>query len=279
MIPYELNTPFWSDGASKERHFAIPDGARITVGADGDFELPNGSVVSKTFFLGGKRIETRLFMRHLDGTWAGYSYEWNDAETDATLLPAGKLKTIGGQTWLYPSRAQCMQCHTAVAGRTLGLEVAQLNRAIRYPVGATRHQLTVLDGLGFLTAPLGAPVETLPKLEPIDGTGTLELRARSWLHSNCSVCHRSGAGQGPADFRFSRTLAQTNTCDVMPDNGNLGVMAARLIKPGVPAESLVSLRVHALDQARMPPLASLAVDTQGARVIDDWITSLTACPP
>jgi hypothetical protein len=130
-----------------------------------------------------------------------------------------------------------------------------------------------------LSAPLAMPVENLPKLEPIDGTGALDRRARSWLHSNCSICHRSGAGQGPADFRFSRTLQETNTCDVMPDNGNLGVMTARLIKPGSPAESLVSLRIHALDRARMPPVGSLAVDTQGVAVIDDWIRSLTSCPP
>ena len=279
MIPYELNAPFWSDGALKERHFAVPDGAKITVGADGDFDFPNGSVVSKTFSLGGKRIETRLFMRHADGTWGGYSYEWDDAESDATLLPAGKLKTVAGQRWLYPSRAQCMQCHTAIAGRTLGPELAQLNRSIRYPVGATRHQLTVLEGLGFLSAPLAMPVEQLPKLEPLDGMGALDARARSWLHSNCSICHRSGAGQGPADFRFSRTLKETNTCDVMPDNGSLGVMGARLIKPGVPAQSLVSLRIHALDAARMPPLGSLQVDVQGAAVIDEWIRSLSACPP
>ncbi|MFT3711893.1 MAG: PQQ-dependent sugar dehydrogenase [Archangium sp.] len=279
MIPYDLNTPFWSDGAQKERHFSIPDGTKISVGPDGDFDLPNGSVVSKTFFLGGKRIETRLFMRHSDGTWAGYTYEWDDAETDATLLPAGKLKQIGGQSWLYPSRAQCLQCHTAIAGRTLGLELAQLNRSLRYPVGATRHQLTVLDGLGYLSAPLTMPVEMLPKLEPVDGTGALDARARSWLHSNCSICHRSGAGQGPADFRFSRTLKETNTCDVMPDNGSLGVMGARLLKPGAPSQSLISLRIHALDRARMPPVGSLAVDTQGAAVIDDWIRSITSCPP
>lgn len=279
MIPYELNAPFWSDGALKERHFAIPDGTKISVGADGDFDFPNGTVISKTFTVAGKRVETRLFMRHMNGTWAGYSYEWNDAETDATLLPANKSKQVGGQNWYYPSRAQCLQCHTAAAGRTLGPELAQLNRSIRYPVGATRNQLTVLDGLGYLTAPLGGPVDTLAKLEPPSGDGALEPRARSWLHANCAGCHRAGAGQGPADFRFTRTFKETNTCNVMPDNGDLGITGARLIVPGAPLQSLVSRRVHALDAARMPPLGSSLVDTAGAALIDQWITSLTSCPP
>lgn len=279
MIPYDLNSPFWSDGAVKERHFAIPDGAKIMVGADGDFDFPNGTVVSKSFRVGGKLVETRLFMRHADGTWAGYTYEWDDAETDATLLPAAKSKQVGGQTWYYPSRAQCLQCHTAVSGRTLGPELAQLNRTIRYPIGATRNQLTVLEGLGYLTAPLAGPADTLAKLEPPQGMGPLENRARSWLHSNCSGCHRAGAGQGPADFRFTRTFRETNTCNVMPDNGDLGITGARLIVPGNPMTSLVSRRIHALDAARMPPVGSLVVDAAGAALIDEWITSVTNCPP
>jgi uncharacterized repeat protein (TIGR03806 family) len=280
MIPYSINAELWSDGASKQRHFAIPDGAKITVGADGDFDFPNGSVVAKTFSVGGKRVETRLFMRHLDGTWAGYSYEWNDAETDATLLAGSKSKQVGGQTWYYPSRAQCLQCHTAAAGRTLGPEVAQLNRNHTYPLagggGATRHQLTVLEGLGFFSAPLVTPS---PQLEPPFGGGALELRARSWLHANCSGCHRAGMGQGPADFRYTRTFKETNTCNVMPQNGDLGISGAMLISPGAPLQSIVSRRVHSLDAARMPPLATSVVDTAGVALIDQWITSLTSCPP
>ena len=86
-------------------------------------------------------------------------------------------------------------------------------------------------------------------------------------------------GQGPADFRFTRTFKQTNTCNVMPDNGDLGIMGARLIVPGAPAQSLVSRRIHALDAARMPPVGSLVVDVAGAALIDAWITSTTSCPP
>ena len=64
---------------------ALPDGKQITVMPDGDFDFPNGTVLMKTFSVGGKRAETRLFMRHDDGGWAGYTYEWNDDGKDATL--------------------------------------------------------------------------------------------------------------------------------------------------------------------------------------------------
>ncbi|NJN53042.1 MAG: hypothetical protein HC809_16040 [Gammaproteobacteria bacterium] len=83
--------PLWSDNADKERWLALPPGGRIRVAEDGDWELPIGSVLVKHFRLGARLVETRLFMRHDDGDWGGYSYEWDEVESDATLLPGAKL--------------------------------------------------------------------------------------------------------------------------------------------------------------------------------------------
>ena len=155
VIPYTVSAELWADGADKERGFALPDGARIDVAADGDLTLPVGAVTMKTFRLGGKPVETRLFVRHDDGDWAGYSYEWDDAGRDATLLVTGKVKAVGAQTWTFPSRGECLQCHTAAAGRSLGLELPQLNRDYLYPAtNRTDNQLRVLDHIGVLSAPL-----------------------------------------------------------------------------------------------------------------------------
>ncbi len=275
LVPYEPRAQLWSDGASKERYFAIPDGSKITALADGDFDLPNGSVAAKTFYLNGKRIETRLMMRHSTGAWAGYTYEWNDAETDATLLAAGKTKTVGTQTWTYPSRAQCLACHTGAANRTLGLEAAQLNFSFLYPsTGRVRNQLSTLVGLGYFTSAVPA---VTPLADPF-GADPVEARARSYLHANCSICHRLGAGQGPQDFRYSLTTAMTNSCNVAPSNGDLGVSGAKIFVPNDPSHSLISLRMKALDVNRMPPLGSVVVHTQGTALIDSWITSMAQCP-
>src|SRR5450432_1378272 len=86
LVPYEVISPLWSDGADKSRFLAIPDGSEVKIEDDGDWDFPAGSVLMKTFSVGGRKVETRLLMRHADGAWAGYSYEWNDGETDATLL-------------------------------------------------------------------------------------------------------------------------------------------------------------------------------------------------
>ena len=149
LIPYAPNAPFWSDGADKLRWMALPNGQQITIGADGDWSFPNGTVLVKNFKLGTQLIETRLFMRHTNGNWGGYTYQWNAAQTAATLVKGGLITHIAppaNQDWIYPSEAQCLQCHTNAAGRSLGLETAQLNGDLIYPTtGRTANQLTTLN--------------------------------------------------------------------------------------------------------------------------------------
>ena len=64
VIPYTIAQPFWSDGASKERYLALPNGTTISVDAAGDWVLPEGSVTIKNFRYNGKLFETRFVVRH-----------------------------------------------------------------------------------------------------------------------------------------------------------------------------------------------------------------------
>ncbi|MDB4968567.1 MAG: hypothetical protein JWN44_4256 [Myxococcales bacterium] len=277
LIPYDVNVPLWSDGADKRRWLSLPPTGQIHINADGDWDLPIGTILVKEFADGARRIETRLLVRHDDGEWAGYSYEWLDDQTDAVLLPSSKTKDLGGgRSWFFPSRNDCLQCHTQAAGRTLGLETAQMNR--ESPDGSG-NQLAVLEAIGAFDAPLPPPPATLPALAHIDDVNApLADRARGYLHANCSFCHRmNGPGRVPPDWRYSNTLMQTGACDTIPADGDLGVAGAKVIVPGMPASSVVSLRMKALDAARMPPLASHVVDPDGTALIDAWLTSLTSC--
>ena len=204
LIPYTPNAPFWSDGAAKERWIGLPNGQNITVGAEGDWDFPNGTVLMKNFRLDNRLIETRLFMRHPDGVWAGYSYEWNAQQTDATLVRGGKQVTVGGQTWIYPSEGQCMQCHTEAAGRSLGLETRQLAFNITYPqTGRDAHQLVTLNAINALTSPIANPTDQVPYPNPTGTSGTLGERARAYLHTNCAQCHRPG---GPTTVQHGSAL-------------------------------------------------------------------------
>ena len=280
LIPYEVNSPLWSDGAEKQRYLAIPDGTTIAINADGDWDLPVGSVAMKTFSVGGKRIETRLFMRHDDGGWAGYTYEWSGDGKDAALLPGNKLRPLGATaSWAYPSRTQCMQCHSKAAGGTIGLETAQLNGDGVYPSTNRRsNQLATLDHIGMFSTPLAQAPADAPRLADPESKDPLEARARSYLHANCSHCHRPmGGGQGTMDLRYAQALKDTGTCNADNTQGMVG-NATKLIAPSAPQNSILSLRLHATDSKRMPPVAVSITDPLGTQVIDDWIKSLTACP-
>ena len=279
LIPYAPNAPFWSDGAVKERWIGLPNEQNITVGADGDWDFPNGTVLMKNFRLDNRLIETRLFMRHPDGVWAGYTYEWNAQQTDATLVRGGKQVTVGGQTWIYPSEGQCLQCHTEAAGRSLGLETRQLAFNITYPqTGRDAHQLVTLNAINTLTAPIANPTDQVPYPNPTGTSGTLGERARAYLHTNCAQCHRPG---GPTtsnmDLRYATALADTNACDVVPSLGDLDITNARLIAPGAATRSVLIARMSRRDAHGMPPVGSAQVDAAGAALLTNWVNSLTNC--
>ena len=273
LVPYAPAAPFWSDGAVKDRWMALPDGTSATFGEGGDLDFPNGTVLVKQFTVGGKKIETRLFFRYADGGWAGVTYQWNDAGTDAALQSAAKDLALPTQTWPLPGPAQCLACHTAAAGFSLGLEAAQLDAPLTYAAtGRTANQLATLRHLGLV----GAPPAVAPLPDPA-GPAPLEARARAVLHTNCSQCHRPGGPAPRGDFRYATAPSQ-GYCDLDPTAGDLGIAGAKLLKPGAPAQSLIVARMKAQGEHRMPPLGSRVVDEQSVDLLTAWIAGLTSCP-
>ncbi|MGM8226933.1 PQQ-dependent sugar dehydrogenase [Cellvibrio sp. ARAG 10.3] len=279
LIPYTVNEPFWSDGAEKTRYLALPNNQRITVATDGDFNFPVNTVLMKNFRLQDRLIETRLFMRGENGTWRGYTYRWNANQTQAMLLPDALDEEIGSLTWHYPSRAECNVCHTAVAGFTLGPESAQLNGEFTYPSTAiTANQLHTWETIGLFAAPL-TTAQRNAFLPPSDDTQySLTQRARSYLHSNCSNCHRpQGPTQVSLDLRYTTSLAQTGACNTVPTTADLGIPNARVIAPGASERSVLLQRMIVVNDNRMPPISSHVVDEAGTELIAEWINTLGGC--
>ena len=280
LLPYDINARFWSDGADKSRFIGLPNGATITRNADGDWDFPNGTVIVKNFELNGALVETRHLMRHPDGIWAGYTYEWNAQGTDATRVRGGKTVTIGAQDWVFPSEGDCMNCHTSSAGFSLGVETAQLNRSFTYPAtGRTANQLETIEHVLMFASPLPGPVSGLPSMpNPADTNANLDDRARAYLHTNCAQCHRPGGPtQSAMDLRYDTPLATTAACDATPELGDLGIGNARLIAPGDAARSLIIERVTRRDSHGMPPLATNVIDGDGVTLLSAWINGLSSC--
>jgi uncharacterized repeat protein (TIGR03806 family) len=303
VVPYEVNSPLWSDGADKLRGLALPTGGKIHVKdctaepascaqgpADtGKWVFPVGTVMVKSFLFDGKLVETRLFVRFDATTWVGYSYRWDEAQTDATIVPDERVKiTFNTGTrqveWNYPNRIDCTKCHTAEAGSTLGPETAQLNRTV-----AGMNQIDKFQALGLFDAPVPKPYRAalVAPYASRDGAppagATVEQKARSYLHANCAICHRPDGEYGELDLRYDVAFKDTKVCGVAPARGDLQP-GNLVLDPGKPENSVTWMRMNiAPDPAggktpRMPQIATYVIDQEGLKVVGDWIKSIAACP-
>lgn len=278
LIPYSVNVPFWSDGADKQRFLGLPNNTTMQIDADGDLLLPPGSVLMKHFSLAGQIFETRLLMHH-GSHWQGYSYRWQSDGLDAHLQSTALETTVQGQTWLFPSAAQCQSCHTGVEQQSLGLTLAQLNKSLQYPsTQIIANQLDTLNHIGVFSAALTTAQRAALLPDISNNALPISDRARAYLEVNCANCHQPGGPTPSAmDLRYQTPLAQMQTCDVSPAAGDLGIGNARLVAPGAPERSILLARLQRLDQHRMPPLGSYRVDPLGQQLIRDWILSLSGC--
>jgi mono/diheme cytochrome c family protein len=192
----------------------------------------------------------------------------------------GKTAAVGTQSWVFPSETQCLACHTAAAGRSLGLEIAQLNGPLLYPqTGRTANQLATLNAIGLFHPALATAPGSLPALpDPFGSAGTLTERSRAYLHTNCSQCHRPNGGTPTdLDLRYTTPLSATNACDRAPQAGTLGLTNARIIAPGSADRSVLVARANRRDAQAMPPLASRVADPAGVDLLTRWVNSLSGC--
>jgi uncharacterized repeat protein (TIGR03806 family) len=297
VLPYEVNSPLWSDSADKTRGMRIPDGQKIHVkdcsmqseaclgtADDGKWVLPVGTVMVKSFLFDGKLVETRLFVHFDATTWVGYSYQWDEAQTDATIVPderrmvsfdTGKRKV----DWNYPSRIDCMKCHNPYAGDTLGPETAQMNRVL-----GGKNQIDVWAAMGlFESTPAKLPPLVLPyagQLGTPPAGATVEQRTRSYLHANCAFCHRPDGDFMPLDMRNGTPFKDMGLCNGVPQKGDVGIGNGAVdLKPKDPMHSVMWVRMHSLeDRVRMPQIATYQVDDEAVKLVGEWITGIQSCP-
>jgi len=306
LIPFTLNSPLWSDGAFKKRWIALPnDGLpygpteTVAFAPTGEWTFPTGTVFVKHFEMGiddrnpaiRKRLETRVLVVQTTGQPYGVSYKWNDAMTDAVLLPNGlnedlTITTVSGgtriQTYAYPSRSECIDCHNPNAGGILGVKTRQQNSDLLYPsTGVTDNQLRTWNHIGMFSTTLDeSTIPSLTKTVPLtDTSATLENRVRSYLDSNCSHCHRPGVAPANWDGRYDTALISQNIIDG-PVNNNLGITGAREVLAGAVPRSIMHMRVDTdgTSTIRMPPLARNVRDTLFVNTLSDWINGLAPAP-
>ncbi len=295
MIPYVPVSPLWADHADKGRYIRLPEGTQLEWIDDETWDFPIGTILVKTFLISTDRrdpdgsilpLETRLLIRDdsLVG-WSTHTYVWNDDLTDATRQVAGSRITLSitqtddsveEQVYLVPNTNQCRDCH----GRndeTLPLGVSSVQLDVVMDIdGESTNQVDVMTASGvFATRP---PAPTFALTAPTDTDGTLEARARSYLHANCSHCHREGgdAGRTGLDLRAMQDdPARAGVCKT-PTAAGAGTGGRFYdIVPGDPDASILPYRMNSTDPAvRMPELPSRLVDNYGVELVVDWIASM-----
>jgi uncharacterized repeat protein (TIGR03806 family) len=294
LIPYDVNSPLWSDGAVKQRWIALPGDARIGFAPKGEWKFPAGTVFVKHFELGTdearpeqrRRLETRLLVVGEPGGEYGVTYRWRADQTDAELLTGIETEDVAvatadglrRQKWVYPSRNDCLVCHTPNAGFVLGVKTRQLNGSFTYPAGAKDNQLRTWNHLGLFDPALKeAQIDKFDRLAAVmDKTARLEHRIRSYLDANCAQCHRPGGARGLFDARFDTPLEHQNLIKGPVAAADLGVREAVLTMPGDPERSVLYMRMKRREGSlQMPPLASHKADSDALRVMAEWIESLS----
>ena len=291
VLPFAINAPRWADHATSERWIAIPANGSVTIAKQtqgvmpvGRWLFPDDTVFAKTYSLDlergnpatRRRIETQIL--HYDGLlWGAYSYRWNDAQTDAELVPARGDNAIfpvkdpaaaGGslnQNWRFFSRVECLRCHNPWDNYAIGFSAPQLDRTTPEARG---RQIDLLERLGI--------AHDDPKFtDPFGGHGSIETRARSYLHTNCGACHRyNGGGAVPAFFNIEVALKEARILGEKPVQGSLGLPEARVIAPGDPFRSVLLYRMATGGRGHMPYLGGKLVDERGAILVRDWIAGM-----
>lgn len=311
VLPYDLNTPLFTDYAHKLRTIWMPEGSHARY-AEERFDYPVGSVLSKTFYypldaqgrllrseqqgaeaVQLKRVrllETRILLRQEQG-WVALPYVWDEAQREATLDWAGasfdlQLHDGTGEVlavdYQVPDANQCAGCHEEQAGKgvqPLGPKARHLNKDFAYADG-TANQLQHWQSIGFLQG-VPADLASVPRnalwSAPREGE-SLEHQARSYLDVNCAHCHnREGPGRTSGLYLDPDTpLSIAYGLCKQPVAAGKG-SGDRLvdIHPGAPGKSVLSFRLQSTDPSiMMPELGRSTSHREGLEVIDRWIASL-----
>ena len=295
VLPYDLNTPLFSDYSQKLRFVWMPEGTSANYDSAAVLDFPKGTVLIKNFFYsndkrnkskGRRLMETRLLINKKD-KWDALTYIWNEDQTEATLDIVGDVyevnwvNEIGEQIkndYIVPNKNQCKGCHDLNGKLTpIGPKAGNLNRDFVYDSG-TKNQLEKWSEIGYLSG--FNSKNPKPKFAVWNNpeSGTLHERAMAYLEVNCGHCHNA---DGPGNTSgLHLTYSQ-------PKNLKLGIFKAPVatgkgsggrnynIVPGKPENSILLYRMESTDPgAMMPEVGRSMVHEEGVELIREWIKEM-----
>ncbi|MEQ9365694.1 MAG: SO2930 family diheme c-type cytochrome [Leptospirales bacterium] len=313
-IPYDLNTPLFSDYSLKYRVLHIPEGTQAHYREREVFEFPVGTIISKTFSFPAdlrepekdvRRVETRLLIHQPQG-WTALAYIWNDEQTEATAAYGGRVTKIGlvntgGESlefnYAVPAKNQCGTCHhlykeVEQTGRTvrkqmilpIGPKARHINKSYEYPEKGSGNQIEYLAQAGKLTKlPLFGGIPRMADYS--DETKSVDERARAYLDANCGHCHTQGNSTGINSKLLldihENDWTNLGVCKTPGSAGKGGGGLRYDIVPGSPEDSILYFRTASVDPgAMMPQLGRSLAHTEGVELLYRWIAEMPQkdCP-
>ncbi|HXH20051.1 MAG TPA: SO2930 family diheme c-type cytochrome [Chitinophagales bacterium] len=295
VIPYDLNTPLFSDYAGKARFIYIPAGKQAVYNSDDVFDFPVGTIFIKTFYFqhdlrnpssGRTFVETRLIIRKSAG-WEAASYVWNDSQTEAAYYVAGKNVNV---SWLHydgstrstlyhiPNKNECKGCHNdSEILVPIGPKARNINKDYSYSDGVM-NQLEKWASAGILSgAPAAAAAPRVPVWDDAT-TGSLNDRARAYLDINCAHCHHERGPANSSGLLLTYDEANPTALGICKPPVAAGTGSGGLkynIVPGKPDVSIMIYRMNSAEpDVAMPELARSVIHSEGVQLIRDWIASL-----
>ncbi|HJW33339.1 MAG TPA: hypothetical protein VJ505_08250 [Holophagaceae bacterium] len=298
-LAYAPQYPLWSDGAAKTRWLQLPEGSRIDATNEDGWRFPVGTKVWKEFAFGGRKVETRLIWRTTEKDWVFASYRWNEAQTDAELVPVKGLADVAeiapGKRHSIPSLADCKACHDNAGTELLGLTALQLSPdrdpgAIHAePLAADMVTLDHLLAKGLLQGARKDLATRPPRLP-----GNAQVRPLlGYFAANCGTCHRADA---PLPYltldlhpTFKATALEMEPAHqtALDQRGQYLIPGDRgegsyLLASGHPEVSSVIHRMASRDpDVQMPPLGTVLADEAALQALRAWIRNrpAPAVPP
>ena len=296
VMPYDLNTPLFTDYAFKKRFIKIPDGSTITYRDSSVFSFPVGSILIKNFYYPAdfrapekkyNIIETRVLI-HKDDGWVALPYIWNQEQTEATLEVAGGIMDVSWKhyngkkrtvKYVVPTVNQCKGCHESNGQFVpIGPAARHLNKDFRYNSGLV-NQLDKWQESGML-AGLPADHQSIQKNAVFDDltSGDLNARARAYLDINCAHCH---SPEGPANTSglfldvFEQNKAPLGIHKSPIAAGRASGNHLYDIVPGKPNESILLFRLDSNDPGiKMPEIGRNSIHEEGVELIREWIKEM-----
>jgi uncharacterized repeat protein (TIGR03806 family) len=285
VVLYTLNSPLFSDYASKLRFVKLPVGQSVSYNPDSVLQFPVGTAIVKTFYYpidernpkkGRRLMETRVLLHEAKG-WVALPYIWNKEQTDAVLEVAGgsdQVSWIDGagkkQSFEYqvPNMNQCKGCHERSGEMTpIGPSVRQLNDG---------HQLQNWSTTGLLK---GLPKDHIPALVNYsDASASLDDRVKAYLDINCAHCHNPTGPARSSGLYLTwdskdRTAYGFFKAPVAAGRGS-GNLSYDIV-PGKPEQSILHYRMASRDPGvMMPELGRQLTHHEGVELVRSWIASL-----